>query len=148
MHANLPKLSVVKKHFLCLILVLLLSAAGFVGCKSTQKIPLIQKTEDESLLGTIWTRVPLNGNSNLDQEEWQFIEDDVLLIVKNGRQNNSWDRNGSSVTISINDNYATYKFQIINPYLMKGTGRNVRGIEWPAELRKTQIPQAYPGASP
>ena len=96
-----------------------------------------QSSTDNSLIGTIWTRIDLSDDPDPPQD-WQFIEDGVLVTLMDNWRNNTWIQDGISVTISINDNYAAYMFEIINSDLMKGTANNIAGLEWPVELRKNQ----------
>jgi len=88
-----------------------------------------------NLLGTIWTETDF-GAVDLTPEDFRFSENGILVSLKSGKRNNTWKQNGQSITISINDNYATFLLQFINSDLMKGTASNVVGKNWTVEFRK------------
>jgi hypothetical protein len=106
------------------------------GCVSkgalSQPPPVIS-----NLIGTIWTWTIANLEFHEDPQDLQFIENGILITLKDGMRNNSWIQNGNSVTIIINDEYATAEFQIIDSTLMRGeVTNNNRGLTWKSELRK------------
>jgi len=124
-------------YFLGAIFTCFIITFCIIGCASG---PVETKTIALDLIGTTWTEIDLRHNSLLSSEDWQFNENGVLISLgydhNERKDNNSWVQNNNFVIITYNDNYVTYKLEILNYNLMKGTGMNIYGIEWPVELRR------------
>jgi len=107
--------------------------------KSAQQKEELKQKEIElklpagQLMGTTWTYVNLDDKRSYDV---RFLEGGVLVTLDDNMNNNSWVQNENSVTIKLNNGYATHEYQIINPNLMSGTASNVTGKQWKIELRK------------
>jgi uncharacterized protein YpuA (DUF1002 family) len=97
-----------------------------------------QRIAEESLGGTTWTYVKLSGDP-VPPDEWQFFDNGKLSTHDLDSSKNTWTKNGSSVVVSINDNFLICTLQIIDSNLMIGNGKNRNGVEWEIKLKKGSI---------
>lgn len=116
-----------------LLLTAMIFTVVFIGCASA---PSVSTSSFEGF----WTRYDLSDSDPDAPEDWNFLSDGSLIIIRLGTKNHSWKQEKNKIVIKINDGFAAYTLQIIDGNLLKGTAVNMNNEEWPVELRKIQNP--------